>query len=73
MKMTPWFSASEKPARVGIYEISYQETPDKVDRLFWDGKRWLCARANIWAFDIPSFFGAAYPGDKWRGLAKESK
>lgn len=61
-KLTPWFSQTVKPARIGLYEtrMPYCEPKFRV----WDGR--------IWRFQSGapcSLFGMA--GDQWRGLTSD--
>jgi hypothetical protein len=71
-KLTPWFPASVKPARVGVYNVDTLELGD-IYR-YWDGRHWSFfglspdgamtqhAHGNIFTN------GRLFP---WRGLAEK--
>jgi hypothetical protein len=40
MQTTDWFSADQKPARFGIYEVLQTKRPNQRLFCFWDGVRW---------------------------------
>lgn len=82
-KLTPWFSGTVKPARVGVYERDYgqQANPDLGSQYqFWDGVNWLygastpestmrvVAARGPTASQLPSRVER-----DWRGLAEEPK
>lgn len=72
-KKTPWFPASAKPARRGVYETK-QPDGDRYFNLF-DGERWH------WGWESPDDAGdepMTRQSERefvcaWRGLAKEPK
>ena len=57
-KFTPWFPASMKPVRTGLYDVKQCGLRSKAN---WDGKGWTGTRwlvKEVW-------------GDTWRGLASD--
>ena len=55
---TPWFSATTKPARPGLYLVSFEINKQQDGLLRWDGKRW-------WYRDI----AISHRAFSWAGLA----
>lgn len=73
-KLTPWFPASVKPARNGVYEVEGPEDLGRNYFSYFDGERWhgqwfTPERARAKAPGI----GIGLQSDKWRGLAQEPK
>lgn len=79
---TPWFDASVKPARPGLYEVRHDPAtrpgPRSHKRLrggpwrYWDGTEWRAGWipfANL-SKTWPSIFGS-HESHQWRGLAQE--
>jgi hypothetical protein len=78
MKLTPWFPASVKPARVGWYQAAYYGYGTYWR--YWTGARWRVGVGIDSIKDpIPYVLGTAQcefgfvKKDKWRGLAKPPK
>lgn len=71
-ELAPWFPASVKPVRKGVYNI--HDRLDADDRWFsyWDGKRfnWL-SLSQDGAFQMRAHRGAGSNTVQWRGLAKK--
>jgi hypothetical protein len=76
MKRTPWFDASIKPVRDGIYEVrdglpwnsrSRHKLSPAPYRVFREGQ-W---RAG-WLWEEISIFGS-HPSHQWRGLTEPAK
>lgn len=71
-KRTPWFPASVKPVRTGIYEVyrpcfEGEGDVDPRHRLKWDGERWLyCEPVGIAVDGDGASMSPTY--DMWRGL-----
>jgi len=40
MKLTPWFNATQKPVRVGVYQRRHRHFGFYVFA-YWDGEQWL--------------------------------
>lgn len=38
-KLTPWFPADVKPARVGVYQKDFEDETEEYQ--YWNGKRWF--------------------------------
>lgn len=65
-KLTPWYPASVKPVRPGVYEVHF-DRDCAISFKRWTGRRW------VWLeIALRSDFGRK-PGDKWRGLAQDPK
>jgi hypothetical protein len=73
-KLTPWFPASVKPARKGVYVAS---VGCNTFYRYWNGKRW-----HHGSYTVSEAMGAArlrgfWPEDRypirWRGLAEQPK
>lgn len=78
-KMTPWFPASVKPVRAGVYEV---ETPNlRANKYaYFDKKGWrLCASHRGSAEsekEWPTYGNSSsmtLPKSKWRGFTEEQK
>lgn len=70
LKMTPWFPASIKPVRPGIYER------DKTMHGFrvyakWTGKAWMAYGFSIEMAERATK-KTSWPELQWRGLAEKS-
>lgn len=61
--VTPWFPASVRPVRVGLYQRNYGD-PRYLNKVpdYWDGFAWL-----VVTIDGNRFFTNA-SGLQWRGL-----
>lgn len=74
MRLTPWFPASTKPVRVGVYETRTARSygPDILKGFsYWDGWRWYVAtRApqSACGYNV-----SLYQSRQWRGILKGSK
>jgi hypothetical protein len=65
--VTQWFGATEKPVRVGVYEISETDVCP-AGYAYWDGHGWgVSMLTPKWA--IRERGGLAVQGKVWRGLA----
>ena len=72
MKLTPWFSGTVKPVRVGAYERLYFREQLETRYSYWNGEEW-----SVWSI-LPS--GAALAAEEkrisglqnlpWRGVMK---
>lgn len=73
MKLTPWFPASVKPARVGVYE-KRTSGHHATQWAGWDGRVWnvLCLTPEEAAAEMDGH-PTCFPDDEWRGLAEEPK
>jgi hypothetical protein len=71
MKLTPWFVATKKPSRIGLYEVEHSG---------WQGWSWFDGKGfnGVWsqaesAISEKTFFArTGHRGvrvEKWRGLA----
>lgn len=71
-KLTGWFPADMKPARVGFYQRKYPDidmTPEYSPAHmpdFWDGAQWLLS----WNGNVSGPVSYQLP---WRGLAEQPK
>jgi hypothetical protein len=74
MKLTPWFPASVKPVRAGVYEVRALVAFTKWHR-YWCGKHWYAgATTPSGAMHKFKEFRARAPLiTPWRGLAEEPK
>jgi hypothetical protein len=77
MKHTPWFPASVKPVRAGVYEVKEGRLP--VWYRYWDGQFWYAGGPSPWSARnwILMPIGVKEAGRllaaPWRGLAEEPK
>lgn len=61
-KRTPWFPASVKPFRPGVYEIRFSDDKQWVMLREWTGIDWKTTDGRF------TLFG--WRGDQWRGLTR---
>lgn len=64
MKRTPWYPASIKPARDGVYETQFPR--ERIIRRVRDGDCWYALDRRISLFGLPP-----NDGEQWRGLAEK--
>jgi hypothetical protein len=74
-KLTPWFPADVKPARVGVYEKDFQIDEGHRSFQYWSGRRWWYGTGNPEgtkkAF-LSAPHGECRPRPRpWRGLASD--
>jgi hypothetical protein len=71
---TPWYPASIKPVRVGMYEVnSFGLHSNSIFFLtgryrWWNGSEW---KVGSWASSGNTIFGS-HPSHLWRGLSKDT-
>lgn len=71
MKLTPWFPASVKPVRAGVYEVRMDGPPWYR---YWDGVHWYAGHCTSeLACALPHVSLEETPTEPWRGLAEEPK
>lgn len=72
MKLTPWFSGTVKPVRVGVYERLYttRVTARKVFYCYWNGIRWSHAANSIETAEEFKHIASADQDLSWRGVLK---
>lgn len=65
-KLTPWFPAGTKPARVGVYQCG--EMYSRQTYQFWHGAFWSCW---CWSVEDAARYGvqSQRQNSTWRGLA----
>lgn len=73
-KLTPWFPADKKPARVGVYETT-SSSSSSGEQIFqhWSGRFWGCCTMDP-AIAVKLKYAAVQSVSqqhRWRGLAKE--
>lgn len=69
MKLTDWYDGSQKPARVGVYERTY-DYGIEFRYCYWDGIYWSCGcdvQENAVLFRDRRSIEQSLP---WRGIAK---
>ena len=73
-KLTPWYSAGTKPARVGVYETRTPGRSRNNVYQFWDGNYWnfLCISVAQ-AADEASKGKSFYQNEEWRGFAQKGE
>lgn len=72
-KLTPWFSASVKPARPGVYET---RTPTNNRFSYWSGRQWKPEQHSVRGAAttaVGRYQPAAWQDKEWRGLAEPAK
>lgn len=78
-KLTPWFTNGEKPAYIGVYNVSCRkENQTGKYYSYWDGKQF-----NKFAFYVSDAYDKKYSNyegidcvlteGSWRGLAEKSE
>jgi hypothetical protein len=71
MKLTPWFPASVKPVRAGVYQ---SKEPFLTWYRYWDGEYWCSGGTTpIAAKRHANMRFDETPPEPWRGLAEEPK
>lgn len=72
-KLTPWFPASVKPVRDGVYQTRPVRNTDGPEYQHWNGVFWgrVCSTSNSAYLDRN--YRSIFQNDQWRGLAKEPK
>lgn len=72
-KLTPWFPATAKPARKGVYQVATCRE-DKRQRWlsYWDGEgfRWYGLDVD-YAFKYRDRLGCGGDTKEWRGIASD--
>jgi hypothetical protein len=77
-KLTPWFSGSVMPVRVGIYERRNTNQHHRAANGYatWDGRQWARSVPTIESYSgVVSMYQPHIDGGRdfeWRGLTKES-
>jgi len=72
---TRWFNArTEPPVHVGYYEVrcwngAYGAPAYPGERLYWNGKAWICMNDSATRYVAFSFGGPGHDCDSWRGLS----
>lgn len=70
MKFTPWFNATQKPVRVGVYQRRHRHFGFYVFA-YWDGEHWLLGaetpklaakETKLSTYQLKTFY--------WRGLGQ---
>lgn len=71
LSLTPWFPASVKPIRNGVYQV---ETISMYGRCYamWNGRSWLECKRSIKGA-AGGYFESWWQSRKWRGLAKSRR
>lgn len=64
-KRTPWYPGDVKPVRRGWYERFYSQSPELIQRWFWNGRLWMYTTFN------GQFVTAVYQDRPWRGLTEK--
>lgn len=67
--LSPWFPASIKPVRSGVYEVS-SDIPGEWYS-WWDGRRFNSAWSSVERAEMHKCFGSHDRVVRWRGLAQE--
>ena len=71
-KLTPWYPASVKPVREGVYPTSIYYWRGEIEYGYsnWNGSRWSMQAATPHDAKARGFFlNAARQDKRWRGLA----
>jgi len=67
-RLTPWFPASTKPARIGVYEV---DVGRHLWWRFWDGKNWRNGATTAEKAARSESILLSYWKAPWRGLARK--
>jgi hypothetical protein len=73
-QMTPWFAATTKPFRTGVYEVRLPRPAPKVYG-FWTGDRWgrmASTPEKAWLLEFV-FVDWASQNKRWRGFTEKQK
>jgi hypothetical protein len=75
-KVTPWFPASVKPKRVGVYQVEDEEDENFPDQTFgykhWDGSIFGLFCGSPGDAERHGGLNSAFRVKRWRGLTKKT-
>lgn len=74
-QMTPWFPASVKPVRTGVYEVQLARGPVFNTFAFWTGDRWgaMSSVPEMASTQKYAFADWSSQNKRWRGFTDEQK
>lgn len=73
MKLTAWYPAHIKPARVGVYLTHSSSDGEWKFFQYWNGRKWGGSASNEWFAYVRRDEQTEFQRVQWRGLAEAPK